>query len=135
MIVRGKTLSIWQYLTLISIAILGALSFAAIFGATVWPEKVLHDAKAVLLESDIYYFRGLPMFMVAEIQRWPLRLCFAYGYFLVTLSYGISVFTSWKVWKQLKNQELFFSPQTRKMHNQMTKTLILQVRKYRKSKT
>ena len=106
---------------------LAALSFAVFFGYVLWPEKELHDAKALLLASDAYYFRTMPMFVVAEIQRWPLRLCFAHGYLLVTASYGITVWTSWKVWKKLKEEEAFFSAATSRMHKQMTRTMILQV--------
>uniref|UniRef100_A0AC34FKQ0 Uncharacterized protein n=1 Tax=Panagrolaimus sp. ES5 TaxID=591445 RepID=A0AC34FKQ0_9BILA len=125
----GKVLNIFGYLALLIVAVFGALSFSLHFAVVAWPNEKTCNIATALLEEDIFYFRGVPKFMTAFIQEWPLRINFAYGNFVVFVSYGITVYTSWKVWKKLKDQSTNFSAETRKLHSQMTKTLVVQVSK------
>ena len=126
-IVRDKALSKSQYFLLLLISFLGSAIVAIFTGFVLSPNENLHKEKSLLLENDIYYFREIPTFLVAEIQGWPLCLDFGLSYLLVGVSYGIVIYSSWRVWRTLKSHVLVFSPQTRRMHNQMTKTMILQV--------
>lgn len=130
-IVHEKVLTKFEYFITVIVAISVSVTFVVLFGYVMWPEKnQFYELAFSLLQNDAYYFRGVPMFMVADARHWPLRLCFAYGYFFSGISYGITIFTSVKVYKALKCQEAIFSAQTRKMHAQMTITMILQVIKY-----
>ena len=127
LIVREQTISKLQYILFLSIAIFGALSIATFNTYIIWPNENLLNEKRLLLEADIYYFRGVPMFLVTEIQRWSMKFAAGYVIFLVTASYSICIITSYKVWMKLKTHFFICSAQTRRMHNQMTKTMILQV--------
>lgn len=120
-------MNIFEYAGLVIAAVFGALTFSIHFGTVAWPNEKSQMIGKALLENDIFYFRGAPKFMIAFIEEWPLRINFAYGNFLVAISYGIVLYTSWKVWKKLKDQSTIFSAETRKLHSQMTKTMVVQV--------
>uniref|UniRef100_A0AC34GY48 Uncharacterized protein n=1 Tax=Panagrolaimus sp. ES5 TaxID=591445 RepID=A0AC34GY48_9BILA len=96
------------------------------FGYVIWPNKEYYEIMENLLKADNLYFNGIPKFVVAQIQQWPLIICFVFGYFLVTVSYVITVTACVKVWKKLKSQQANFSEETRRLHKQMTKTMIMQ---------
>uniref|UniRef100_A0A914PY53 G protein-coupled receptor n=1 Tax=Panagrolaimus davidi TaxID=227884 RepID=A0A914PY53_9BILA len=108
------------------ITVFGPLAVIGLWIYAELSEIDLYENKVSLLKSDPYYFREIPNFISAQIQRWPLRFCCAAAYSLVLISYGITIYTSCKVWKKLKSAYCFMLPATRQMHNQMTKTMILQ---------
>uniref|UniRef100_A0AC35GF46 Uncharacterized protein n=1 Tax=Panagrolaimus sp. PS1159 TaxID=55785 RepID=A0AC35GF46_9BILA len=96
------------------------------FGYVIWPNPEYYKKMENLLKLDNLYFKGIPKFVVAEIQQWPLYVSFGFAYFLVTTSYVITVMACVKVWKKLKTQSANFSEETRRLHKQMTKTMIMQ---------
>uniref|UniRef100_A0A914QRY4 G protein-coupled receptor n=1 Tax=Panagrolaimus davidi TaxID=227884 RepID=A0A914QRY4_9BILA len=108
------------------VTVLGPLAVIGLWIYAELSEIDLYENKVLLLKSDPYYFREIPNFISAQIQRWPLRFCCAAAYSLVLISYGITIYTSCKVWKKLKSVYFLLTPATQQMHNQMTKTMILQ---------
>lgn len=126
-IVQGRQMTKLEYWTLIATSILVAFIHAATNSYVSWPDPETYEAKAALLRADPYYYRGVPMFMVAEIQKWPLKIACAVGYCMVMISYTATIWPFYKVWKKMKTEAIHFSAATKRMHNQMTKTMILQV--------
>ncbi|KAE9554281.1 hypothetical protein FO519_002515 [Halicephalobus sp. NKZ332] len=81
--------------------------------------------KATLLALDSYYYSGIPSFLTAEIWRLDLQIVFSYCYTLVTVSYGIIIFTSLKVYNHI-SQSSNLSHEVLDIHKQITLTLMVQ---------
>uniref|UniRef100_A0A914PU27 Uncharacterized protein n=1 Tax=Panagrolaimus davidi TaxID=227884 RepID=A0A914PU27_9BILA len=129
MVVHDKILTKFQYFCCCLLALFGALSYASSCIPVFWPSEEKYIATMPLLQSDAYYYNGIPTYYAAHISQWPLMLHFIYAMFLVQVSYGITILSCIKVWKNLNNQTndaLVLSEQTKKMHRKMTKTIILQ---------
>uniref|UniRef100_A0AC35FDY4 G protein-coupled receptor n=1 Tax=Panagrolaimus sp. PS1159 TaxID=55785 RepID=A0AC35FDY4_9BILA len=60
------------------------------------------------------------------MRDWPLMLIVLYATLMVTISYSIVCWTSFKVWKHLKAMEGHMSVNTKDVNRQMTLTLIIQ---------
>uniref|UniRef100_A0A914YHM1 Uncharacterized protein n=1 Tax=Panagrolaimus superbus TaxID=310955 RepID=A0A914YHM1_9BILA len=97
-----------------------------------WSSDEVYAEKAKLLEADIYYYKDHLIFVTGDIRKWYTSIQAIYASFLTNASYIIISWTSYKVWKHLKLMRSNMSKQTREIHRQMTKALIMQiVSKYR----
>ena len=130
MIVLDQKLTTFQYLTFLAISTVVSISYGCVYGYIFWPDatsKALYPAQLALLEADPYYFRGIPEFFALDIFHWPLRILFSYASLIVFVCYGIIIYTCIKVWRKL-NEYGSISSHAQRIHKQMTKTIILQVR-------
>uniref|UniRef100_A0AC34F152 Uncharacterized protein n=1 Tax=Panagrolaimus sp. ES5 TaxID=591445 RepID=A0AC34F152_9BILA len=64
--------------------------------------------------------------MTADIRDLPFLGIVSYATVLITVAYGIVVWTSYKVWKHLKNMEHHMTVNTKDVNQQMTLALIIQ---------
>uniref|UniRef100_A0AC34GW33 G protein-coupled receptor n=1 Tax=Panagrolaimus sp. ES5 TaxID=591445 RepID=A0AC34GW33_9BILA len=64
--------------------------------------------------------------MMADMRDWPLMSIVLYATLMVSFSYSIVIWTSYKVWKHLKAMEAHMTMNTKDINRQMTVTLIMQ---------
>uniref|UniRef100_A0AC34RKU0 G protein-coupled receptor n=1 Tax=Panagrolaimus sp. JU765 TaxID=591449 RepID=A0AC34RKU0_9BILA len=105
---------------------LAALAYASWTLYTFWPNQEKWIEKSRLLRADSIYSEGIPNFVVASIDEWPLRILFIYAYVLVVISYGLTIFCNVKVWRHLEAMESQMSIQNRDAQKQINRTLIIQ---------
>uniref|UniRef100_A0AC34Q787 Uncharacterized protein n=1 Tax=Panagrolaimus sp. JU765 TaxID=591449 RepID=A0AC34Q787_9BILA len=85
-----------------------------------WEEKV------ILLQQDRLYAEGIPNFVVATIDDWPLKVLFVYAYLLVGISYILTIFFNLKVYYNLKSMENQMSFHAKDANKQISTILIVQ---------
>uniref|UniRef100_A0A914NX33 G protein-coupled receptor n=1 Tax=Panagrolaimus davidi TaxID=227884 RepID=A0A914NX33_9BILA len=64
--------------------------------------------------------------MTADIRDLPFLGIVSYATILISVAYGIVIWTSFKVWKHLKNMEHHMTVKTKDVNQQMTLALIIQ---------
>lgn len=94
---------------------------------TFWPYTNDYFEKGKLLEADAFYYKETPNYMMADMRDWPLMSIVLYATLMVSFSYSIVIWTSYKVWKHLKAMEAHMTMNTKDINRQMTVTLIMQV--------
>uniref|UniRef100_A0A914Y8E1 Uncharacterized protein n=1 Tax=Panagrolaimus superbus TaxID=310955 RepID=A0A914Y8E1_9BILA len=80
-----------------------------------------------MLEADAFYYKEYPNYITADMRDWPLMSIVLYATLMVTVSYSIVIWTSYKVWKHLKAMENHMTVNTKEVNRQMTVALITQV--------
>ncbi|KAE9554282.1 hypothetical protein FO519_002516 [Halicephalobus sp. NKZ332] len=126
LIVRASKVTFVHYFSLLISALLAALIYALWTVYTFLHNEPRWKKASVLLQEDPNYSEGLPNFVVASIDEWPLRILFIYAYFLVCVVYIITIFSSTKVWRHLKSMENQMTVQVQDAHRQITVTLFFQ---------
>lgn len=127
LVVKDKRINGKNYAFLVFIAFLSAFIYALMSFLLLWPSKEVYAEKAKLLEADIYYYKDHLIFVTGDIRKWYSSIQAVYASFLTNASYITVSWTSFKVWKHLKLMRSNMSTQTREIHRQMTKALIMQV--------
>uniref|UniRef100_A0AC34PYJ7 G protein-coupled receptor n=1 Tax=Panagrolaimus sp. JU765 TaxID=591449 RepID=A0AC34PYJ7_9BILA len=103
-----------------------AFAYACWTVYTFWPNLPTWEIKAILLRADGIYREGIPNFVVASIDDWPLKVLFVYAYVLVGISYLLTIFFNVKVYHNLKSMENQMSVQAKDAHKQISTILIVQ---------
>uniref|UniRef100_A0A914XW08 Uncharacterized protein n=1 Tax=Panagrolaimus superbus TaxID=310955 RepID=A0A914XW08_9BILA len=111
---------------MLSTSFILALSYTIYAVFCLWPRQPSYNEKAKLFENDIFYYKGIPNFVTADIREWPLFGIYIYCYILMVVSYVIVIWTSYKVWKYLKVMRSHLSISAHELNSQVTKTLIMQ---------
>uniref|UniRef100_A0AC35GGE5 G protein-coupled receptor n=1 Tax=Panagrolaimus sp. PS1159 TaxID=55785 RepID=A0AC35GGE5_9BILA len=116
-----------QYFGILTIPIIVALIYAVSHFLVFSYEKEVYEiAVRQLAKDSLYELSGVPNFIVADIEKIELKLELGFAYIIVTVSYIVIFFTSFKVYKQLSQMKNMMSEQSFRFQRQITLTLFAQ---------